>query len=70
MTNTMKLENYLKYKNLTITAFAAISEVSQPFLSLIIKNKRRPSPEMALKIEKATSGEVTVLELLFPHNHK
>ena len=63
----MKLKNYLKYKNLTISAFAVAAEVSQPFLSLILSGKRKPSSAMALKIEKATNGEVTVLELLFPN---
>ena len=62
----MKLKNYLKYKNLTISRFAFEAKLKQPHLSLIINGSRRPSPELALKIEEATKGEVTVLELLFP----
>lgn len=62
----MKLKNYLKYKNLTISAFAKVAELKQPHLSLIMNGNRRPSPELAKKIEEATKGEVTVLELLFP----
>jgi DNA-binding transcriptional regulator YdaS (Cro superfamily) len=31
-----------------------------------ISNKRRPSPSLALRIERATGGVVTRDELLFP----
>ena len=35
-------------------------------LSFIVLGKRRPSPDLALRIEQATQGKTTRDELLFP----
>ena len=40
--------------------------VSQEYLSYLANRHRRPSPDLALRIQEATGGEVTVLELLYP----
>ena len=40
--------------------------VSQEHLSYVANRHRRPSPDLALKIQEATGGDVTVLELLYP----
>jgi len=40
--------------------------VHQSHLSKIARGRRRPSPELALRIEQAMSGAVTRDELLFP----
>lgn len=37
--------------------------ITQTWLGLLIKKTRRPSPTLANKIEKATSGLVTAKEL-------
>ena len=62
----MKLKEYLRIKGLSGLAFAKKHSLSQPTISRIINNKVVPSPEIALKIEQATNGEVTRLELLYP----
>lgn len=40
--------------------------VSLRHIDYILSGGRRPSPDLALKIEKVTNGEVTRDELLFP----
>jgi DNA-binding transcriptional regulator YdaS (Cro superfamily) len=37
--------------------------ITQTWLGLLIRKARRPSPELAKKIEKATTGLVTAKEL-------
>jgi DNA-binding transcriptional regulator YdaS (Cro superfamily) len=37
--------------------------ITQTWLGLLIRKARRPSPELAKKIEKATQGLVTAKEL-------
>lgn len=61
----MKLNQYLKRKNREV--FADLIGTTKNYVNLLACGSRRPSPELALKIEKATKGEVTVLELLFPN---
>ena len=39
---------------------------SQSYISHIYAGRRRPSPEIAKKIEIVTNGQVKVLEMLFP----
>ena len=61
----MKLKTYLKGKN--DSDFSAEIGTTPNYLFQLKYNKRRrPSPALALKIEKATGGQVTVMELLFP----
>ena len=62
----MKLETFLKHNDIGISEFAKRSNMKQPYMSLIVNKKRKPSAETALKISNATGGAVTVMELLFP----
>ena len=64
----MNLKKFLNKNNLTQREFSEILNIHYMHLNMILKKKRRPSPELALKIEKATSGEVTVMELLYPES--
>lgn len=60
----MKLKEYLKGKDRA--EFAKDVETTENYINLLACNSRRPSPELALKIEQATGGAVTRLELLYP----
>ncbi len=60
----MKLKDYLKGKSRE--EFAAKVKTTKNYINLLACNSRRPSAELALKIEKATDGEVTCMELLYP----
>jgi len=62
----MDLLKYLDSKNENATQFAKRANIPQPTLWRIVKGKVRPNPVNALKIEQATNGEVTRLELLYP----
>lgn len=62
----MKLKEYLKNNETTMAKFASAVGVTQPCISLISNGRRRPEPELARKIEKATNGAVTFRELLLP----
>ena len=55
------MQNKLRLKQ-----FAAQVEISDAYLSHIIAGHRRPSPRLAQRIEEATDGQVTRLELLYP----
>lgn len=46
--------------------FAKEVGTTKNYINLLVIGQRRPSPELALKIERATGGQVTVMELLFP----
>ena len=63
----MTLNKYLKRKDREF--FAGLIGTTKNYVNLLACGSRRPSPELALKIEKATKGEVTVLELLFPNSN-
>ena len=61
----MNLKTYLKNKD--DKQFAEEIGTTEKYLFQLKYNKRRrPSPKLALKIEEATKGQVTVMELLFP----
>lgn len=45
------------------TMFAGKVGITPTYLGLLIRKARRPSAEMAKKIEKATKGEVTMHDL-------
>jgi len=62
----MKLKEYLKREKLSALVFAKTHNLTQPTISRIINKKHIPRPETAAKIEKATKGQVTRLELLYP----
>lgn len=59
----MNLKKYLKNKDRA--AFAAKIGTTKNYVNILACGSR-PSPELALKIEKASNGEVTRDELLFP----
>lgn len=64
----MKLKAYLKIQGYGFgVKFAKKLGIHPVYLSTISSNGDcRPSPELALRIEQATGGEVTLRELLFP----
>ena len=60
----MKLNIYLKRKDRE--KFARLIGTTKNYVNLLACGSRRPSPELAVKIEKATNGQVTFEELLRP----
>jgi DNA-binding transcriptional regulator YdaS (Cro superfamily) len=60
------INNFCKQHGICLKQFAGQIKVSAPFVTQITKGKRRPSPDVALRIEQATDGAVTLRELLFP----
>lgn len=63
---SMNLKTYLKRQGYGFGVKLAKQLKIHPVYLSSLTNKRKPSPDLALKIEHATNGEVTVLELLFP----
>lgn len=66
----MNLKTYLKKTGTTTAMLAAKIAVAQSYVSQLALMNRRPSPDLALKIEQATNGEVTRMELLYPELEK
>lgn len=66
----MNLKEWLFRNNTKITDFARQVEVDRTHINLIVLGKKTPSPKLAAKIEKATNGEVSLRELLFPEEYK
>lgn len=62
----MKLIDYLKQQNISYSDFAKQINVTASYITYILQNKRRPSPEIALKIEQVTEGRVSRIEVLYP----
>ncbi|MCK9521339.1 MAG: helix-turn-helix domain-containing protein [Dehalococcoidia bacterium] len=69
----MKLQSFLKKRNLNISQFVEKAnsileneKLNQPTVWRILKSKTIPRPETAALIEQATGGEVTRMELLYP----
>ena len=62
----MELREYLKTSKRSRRALSDSIGVHYMHLSNIIRGARRPSPSLALRIEEATGGQVTRLELLYP----
>ena len=62
----MDLQNYIEKKEVTQTHMANLVGIKKAHMSLLVRGQRRPSPDLALRIQKATDGAVTVLELLYP----
>ena len=60
----MRLKDYLKGKNRD--EFAKLIGTTKNYINLLTCGSRRPSPELALKIEEATNGEIHHDELLYP----
>ena len=59
----MRLLQYLNDQGITIAGLARRLGVTRTTLSLIANEKRKASPQLALKIEKETQGAVTKEEL-------
>ena len=66
----MKLSDYLKWTELRQQELAVIAGCTQGVISHLVRGRRTPSPRLALKIEKATDGHVTRMELLYPNEKK
>jgi hypothetical protein len=64
----MDLINYFKNNKIKFTPWALEKGVSPSVISRFINGKGM-SPENALKIEQATNGQVTRLELLYPSDN-
>jgi transcriptional regulator with XRE-family HTH domain len=63
----MKLKQYISEGH-TLEKVSKKAAVSCAFLSMIANGKRRPSPEVAVRIQSATDGMVTAIELVFPND--
>jgi len=62
----MQLNEYIVKNSLPQNELAERAGVKPAFLSLLVAGKRKPSPSTALRIEQATGGAVTRMELLYP----
>ena len=62
----MTLTEFREWKEMTLQQMSDLTGVSVSFLCEIENGKGRPSPDVAEKIEKASAGKVTRMELLYP----
>lgn len=62
----MRIIDALKSHQKNQLEFAREIGIHHVYLNSIIKGRRRPSPDLALRIEEATGGAVTRMELLYP----
>ena len=60
------LKKYLQDKKESEYAFAKRAEIPQPTVWRIASGQNTPTPLIAEKIEKATNGKVTRMQLLYP----
>lgn len=60
----MILRTYLFNRDLPVKKFAAELGISVSYLYQLLKNERKASLELALKVERITKGNVSVDELL------
>lgn len=60
----MNLDEYLWKNKVRQRDFAALIGSTDSMVSWLRSGGRRPSVELAKRIEKATNGEVTAVELL------
>jgi DNA-binding transcriptional regulator YdaS (Cro superfamily) len=63
----MELLEYIKSGKMLSKDIAATAGVSKGYISLVSRKVRTPSPPVALRISRATRGEVSVMELLYPY---
>lgn len=67
----MNLKTWIENKKLTLDEATKLFGYSDSsMLSRVLSGQRRPSPELAVIIEKATSGAVNRLELLYPDEYE
>lgn len=62
----MKLSGYFRKHKLKPSNWAKEHNIPPSVISKYLNGKTGLNKDSALKIEKATNGEVTVLELLYP----
>ena len=62
----MTLKEYLKGDNRK--AFAKKIQTTKAYVDQLCSGQRRPSPDLAACIEKATGGQVNRMELLYPES--
>jgi DNA-binding transcriptional regulator YdaS (Cro superfamily) len=60
------LSRWQKENRITNRALSVLIGVHESFITHINKGRRRPSAALALRIEQATNGAVTRMELLYP----
>jgi len=60
------LENWQKENGVSNKALSDKINVHQSLITHIHKGRRTPSASLAMRIQEATGGAVTVMELLFP----
>jgi DNA-binding transcriptional regulator YdaS (Cro superfamily) len=60
------IREFCRKKDITFKDFAGHIGASAPFVSQLIKGRRKPSARLALRIEEATNGAVSRMELLYP----
>lgn len=60
----MTLDEYLWKNKVSQRDFAALIDSSDSMVSWLRNGGRRPSIELAQKVEKATKGHVTAIEML------
>lgn len=58
------MKDYIFRKNLSVKQLASALAISTSYLYQLIRGERKPSLELAQKIEDFTSGEITVGKLL------
>lgn len=58
------MRDYLFKNALSVKQFAGDLSISNSYLYQLIRGERRPSLELAQKIERLTQGEITVAKLL------
>jgi DNA-binding transcriptional regulator YdaS (Cro superfamily) len=66
----MDLKTYTETAKVRQKDLAARVGCRQPTISQILTGTRRPSPDLALRIQRATGGKVTVMELLYGERAK
>ncbi|WP_420421704.1 helix-turn-helix domain-containing protein [Simkania sp.] len=62
------MKGYLFKYDLPVKKFASDLGISTSYLYQLLRKERKPSLELALKIEQYTNGEVTVKELIEEKN--
>ena len=65
----MRLIDWQKKNKVTNTELAKQLGIHLSFITHLNKGRRKFSPELALKIEQATGGAVTRMELLYPETN-
>ncbi len=62
----MKIREYCEFRKKTMKQFCEEKGYRYAYLRQISSGHVRPSPDLALRIEKDTDGLVTIKELLYP----